>query len=607
MKWSVSLPAQLRRGFVVVVGIVGLLGGASPAAALSDITPEIFDVAVHTSRVVDPGDVIEGCTTSAYGRKLIDFSIRTRNIGSSDLNIGNPQCPDCSTHPNEPCGNPLFVCSAAHGHPHFNGFAKAELLSGQTVIAVGRKQGFCLLDLECDVPKFSCGNQGISKGCSDVYGAYLPCQYIDITDANIPDGDYTLRVTLDPDNAIPEDNESNNTTTAPVHIGAIPPPPLSCTVYPSTDVPKALPDASDTTSTLNVATGGLVSRVRVVDLKGTHTYISDLEMHLVSPQGSDVDVLHRACGDNDNFDIDLADAGDPTLTCPITGGQVARPYAALSAFNGQVANGTWALRVYDRAAADTGTLTGWGLEICTTCGNGIQEAGEVCDDGNTDNGDCCSATCQSAAPAGAACAYPAQCLIGTCNNGQCAGAQSCDPCLTCLPGEGCGVPPASLCDGMIAADSWVSLRRNPLDASRDMLGWRLLSGSPVASLDFGNPEAVTNMQLCVFDQRGLQLSLQAPAGDTCGAGPCWSQTALGHRYADRELTPDGIGRLLLQAGDANRARMYARGRGANLGLPDLSLQTPVTVRLKRSGGPACWEATYANATRALPLQFKAKK
>jgi cysteine-rich repeat protein len=28
------------------------------------------------------------------------------------------------------------------------------------------------------------------------------------------------------------------------------------------------------------------------------------------------------------------------------------------------------------------------------CGNGVLEAGEECDDGNTDSGDGCSATCQ---------------------------------------------------------------------------------------------------------------------------------------------------------------------------------------------------------------------
>src|SRR5262249_27678621 len=36
------------------------------------------------------------------------------------------------------------------------------------------------------------------------------------------------------------------------------------------------------------------------------------------------------------------------------------------------------------------------------CGDGVIEPGEQCDDGNTDNGDCCSATCQFE-PAGTTC------------------------------------------------------------------------------------------------------------------------------------------------------------------------------------------------------------
>ena len=291
----------------------------------------------------------------------------------------------------------------------------------------------------------------------------------------------------------------------------------------------------------------------------------------------------------------------------MTTGQVARPFSPLSVFNGQPAAGTWTLKTYDRAPGDSGALAGWGLEICTTCGNGTLDAGEVCDDGNTQDGDCCSANCQNAAANGAGCAMPSQCLVGTCGGGQCVGSLQCDPCLTCVPGQGCQAPPSSLCDGMIAGASWVGLKRNALDAGRDTLGWKLQSGSPVAPLDFGDPLTVTDMHLCLYDQRGLQLSLDAPAGGTCGVGACWIPTALGYRYTDRSLTPDGLSRILLQSGDPYRARMYARGRGEHLGLPDLTLQPPVTARLKRGGGPACWEATYPTALRSQPLQFKAKQ
>jgi hypothetical protein len=41
----------------------------------------------------------------------------------------------------------------------------------------------------------------------------------------------------------------------------------------------------------------------------------------------------------------------------------------------------------------------------------------------------------------------------------------------------------------------------------------------------------------------------------------------------------------------------ASGKGASLGMPALSLAGQVTVRLKRSGGPACWQARYPTAQR----------
>jgi len=55
------------------------------------------------------------------------------------------------------------------------------------------------------------------------------------------------------------------------------------------------------------------------------------------------------------------------------------------------------------------------------CGDGVVGAGEQCDDGNRQAGDCCSATCQFEA-AGTACPG----TPGTCTRGACDGAGACD-------------------------------------------------------------------------------------------------------------------------------------------------------------------------------------
>ena len=66
---------------------------------------------------------------------------------------------------------------------------------------------------------------------------------------------------------------------------------------------------------------------------------------------------------------------------------------------------------------DDSTING----SCSTCGNGVLEAGEVCDDGEANGEGCCSTTC-SAANAGSACDDGDECTIGDiCVSGACVG------------------------------------------------------------------------------------------------------------------------------------------------------------------------------------------
>ena len=61
--------------------------------------------------------------------------------------------------------------------------------------------------------------------------------------------------------------------------------------------------------------------------------------------------------------------------------------------------------------------------ISATCGNGVLESGETCDDANVANSDCCSTTCQFEV-AGASCS----------NDDACDGEETCDGAGTCLVG-----------------------------------------------------------------------------------------------------------------------------------------------------------------------------
>ncbi|MGH7893401.1 MAG: lysyl oxidase family protein [Candidatus Binatia bacterium] len=200
-----------------------------------DLVPEAFDIDIQQGTSVGAGDVIEGCAGGESGRTLLRFSMRVRNVGAGDLFLGDPGCPDCRANPGAACANPLYVCSTAHGHAHFTGYARAELVSVPGgLVATGRKIGFCVLDLECSTPKYSCSFQGLTAGCADVYLADLPCQYIDLTGITLTPGAYLLRVTLDPDERIAESDETNNTIEIPLTRDCVTAPDLlpACTPSP---------------------------------------------------------------------------------------------------------------------------------------------------------------------------------------------------------------------------------------------------------------------------------------------------------------------------------------------------------------------------------------
>jgi len=160
-------------------------------------------------------DPMEDCILAPGDRTLLRFAVETPNIGNADLFLGSPNP-----------SNPNFQYSSCHGHYHFVGYANFQLVDADDqVAAVGHKQAFCLLDSEryLDDPdvataeKYWCGYQGIQRGWSDVYHTRLACQFIDIT--GVPDGDYTLRISLNQNHTLEELDYDNNVVDVPVTIG----------------------------------------------------------------------------------------------------------------------------------------------------------------------------------------------------------------------------------------------------------------------------------------------------------------------------------------------------------------------------------------------------
>jgi len=139
--------------------------------------------------------------------------------------------------------------------------------------------------------------------------------------------------------------------------------------FTSVDVPKAIPDLATTLSTLNV--GGATRFVTDVNVQFTmtHTFPSDIEATLISPQGTRVLLIDfPALNGADNFtNTVLDDSGTLFVhqgTAPYTG--TFRPIQPLSIYNNTNPVGTWTLELKDVGSGDVGTLLAWSLEIATT-------------------------------------------------------------------------------------------------------------------------------------------------------------------------------------------------------------------------------------------------
>jgi hypothetical protein len=246
---------------IVLVGGAGLLPGRSVVAQLgpcaTQIGPKRPDLIVDgalmkaqmllTEETFGPSSctVNEGCVTSPGTHLVLRFTSSTPNIGQADLFIGNPSnCPD------------LFRLSECHQHLHFEEYAdyrlwtltgydnwvahrdlsqptnsgtNASLLAAARAsgdLIVGRKQGFCVIDVapykfgdvDPGPPRYrSCSeNQGIKVGWADQYVFLLSCQFVQMT--GVAEGDYVLEDQVNPEQLFPESDYTNNAAAVKFHF-----------------------------------------------------------------------------------------------------------------------------------------------------------------------------------------------------------------------------------------------------------------------------------------------------------------------------------------------------------------------------------------------------
>ncbi|MEM9835738.1 MAG: proprotein convertase P-domain-containing protein [Bacteroidota bacterium] len=137
-------------------------------------------------------------------------------------------------------------------------------------------------------------------------------------------------------------------------------------------------------STLEVESTTPISFMTVsVDIE--HTWVGDLEITLMSPEGTEVTLVDRigtpddndfGCG-GDDFIVTFSDGAMNTYddlenTCndaPAVNGEFL-PLESLAEFNNEDPEGTWLLTIEDNADDDGGDLIGWNIVFCGATGGG---------------------------------------------------------------------------------------------------------------------------------------------------------------------------------------------------------------------------------------------
>jgi len=172
--------------------------------------------------------------------------------------------------------------------------------------------------------------------------------------------------------------------------------PGNTTTYSSTDTPLAIPPVGtggsgdplndETLSTITIANppaGEVIADVNV-KVTLTHSFDSDLQIALISPDGTIVPLTLNNGGAGDNF---TNTTFDDDVTNSITGGNAPftgsfRPEGQLSDFVGKVPDGDWVLLINDVIAGDSGELVSWSMTIVTGPVTTGQTNGNLMDQNN---------------------------------------------------------------------------------------------------------------------------------------------------------------------------------------------------------------------------------
>jgi subtilisin-like proprotein convertase family protein len=140
----------------------------------------------------------------------------------------------------------------------------------------------------------------------------------------------------------------------------------SCNLYTFAAPPYPIPE-SQTYAEKTIVVPATSSEITDVNFSVgfAHTYIEDVQIEVVSPNGTVVKLFDKSCGATDSSLLLTYDDLGGVLTCGTTTSQAVAPSGLLSVFNGENPQGTWKLRFRDTGQGDTGTINSASITICS--------------------------------------------------------------------------------------------------------------------------------------------------------------------------------------------------------------------------------------------------
>ena len=143
---------------------------------------------------------------------------------------------------------------------------------------------------------------------------------------------------------------------------------ISCENYTAEDTPISISSIGTPTETsiINVAANDAPISDINVKINIIHTWVSDLNISLISPNGTTVELSNANGDDADNYTDTIFDQEATnsiiSASAPFTGRFI--PEGDLSTIYGETPSGEWILRVEDEENQDGGAIVEFSIEIC---------------------------------------------------------------------------------------------------------------------------------------------------------------------------------------------------------------------------------------------------